>query len=130
MQSLMLFVMILALATIAIGIALALQYDTKEAFVFMLIAGVMIAAVYYVAKTSNMIVIPDAVPVGLWSLALVPLKSNVRSVETKTVIVVRSKFGAGVESDPVREITQYYSLEGELLSTVDTWMQEREKGGE
>jgi hypothetical protein len=73
MQSLMQFVMILSLAEIIIGMILALQYDFKPAIMFMLIAGISMAAVYYVAKTSGVEVVPDWNQViGAWSLALVP----------------------------------------------------------
>jgi len=48
--------------------------------------------------------------------------SRVRSAQVMSVIVVRSVTGKGIQEDPAREITQYFSLDGELLATVDTWM--------
>lgn len=37
------------------------------------------------------------------------------SAKIETVIVTRALKGAGTENDPVREVVQYWSLEGELL---------------
>ena len=51
--------------------------------------------------------------------------SNVRNVKTLTVIAVESVIGDGVENDPVRRITEYYTLDGELLATVDCWRGEK-----
>lgn len=80
MQSLMLFVMIIAMALLILSVLLALQTlftdqnETKTALLSLFTAAALIAAVLYVAKTSGMIDAPDDVAplVGLWSLALVP----------------------------------------------------------
>ncbi len=37
------------------------------------------------------------------------------SAKIETVIVTRALKGSGTENDPVREVVQYWSLEGELL---------------
>lgn len=50
--------------------------------------------------------------------------SNIVSVKEQTVIVVVSKCGKGIEDDPIRHITQYFSIDGTLLATVDTWEEE------
>lgn len=43
----------------------------------------------------------------------------VRQVEVTRVIRVTSVRGAGTETDPCREIEQYWTMEGELLSEDD-----------
>lgn len=42
----------------------------------------------------------------------------------KAVIVIRtiSICGAGTKEDPVREITQYWDLDGKLITTVDSFL--------
>lgn len=42
-----------------------------------------------------------------------------RSARVERVIVTEAVFGGGVISDPLRLVTQYWSLEGALLATVD-----------
>lgn len=45
--------------------------------------------------------------------------SSVRSAQIKTVIEVVAKRGNGTKEDPFREVTEYWSLEGELLAVRD-----------
>lgn len=45
--------------------------------------------------------------------------SNVDSASVIQVIQVFSVTGAGVEGDPIRQIVEYYSLDGELLAWRD-----------
>ncbi len=52
------------------------------------------------------------------------MKVAVRANGTKTakviqVIETKAERGLGVEKDPIREITQYWSLEGKLLAERD-----------
>lgn len=42
-----------------------------------------------------------------------------RSARIEQVIVTVAVFGEGVPDDPIREVTQYWSLDGMLLATVD-----------
>ena len=43
-------------------------------------------------------------------------------------IEIKSSIGEGIEGDPCRIITEYFSLEGKLLATKDEWLElEREK---
>lgn len=41
------------------------------------------------------------------------------SVKVIKVIEVKAKRGLGIEKDPVREITQYWDIEGNLLAERD-----------
>jgi hypothetical protein len=43
------------------------------------------------------------------------------SVRIISVIEVKAKRGLGIEEDPVREITQYWDLEGNLLTEIDPY---------
>jgi hypothetical protein len=45
--------------------------------------------------------------------------SAIRQVEVVEVLKTVSVYGRGVAGDPVREITQYWTLDGELLLTID-----------
>jgi hypothetical protein len=48
--------------------------------------------------------------------------------DVEVIQVVRTNIatrGEGIEDDPVRRITQYWSLDGELLAEVDSWASER-----
>ena len=47
-------------------------------------------------------------------------QSNVRQAKQVQVLEVRSVIGAGVPGDPVRELVEYFSLEGERLAQRDT----------
>lgn len=47
------------------------------------------------------------------------LAGPVRSAEAIQVIRTVALRGEGVESDPAREVTQYWSLDGELLAESD-----------
>lgn len=50
------------------------------------------------------------------------LIQDVRKAKVIEVIEVISLRGLGAEeNDPVREITQYWSLEGKLLAEFDSW---------
>lgn len=44
----------------------------------------------------------------------------------KLIKVIRTESikGAGIEKDPVRIIVQYWSLQGQLLATVDNYLDE------
>lgn len=56
--------------------------------------------------------------------------SNVDGVKLIQVIEVNSIFGDGTNEEghsPIRSITEYYSLDGKLLATVDTWKAEQGK---
>ena len=46
-------------------------------------------------------------------------KSAVWSAKSRTVIEVQSAYGKGTEADPVRIVTEYWSMEGELLARND-----------
>lgn len=46
----------------------------------------------------------------------------------KVIVTELTKRGEGVEGDPVRIVTEYWSTEGELLAERDEWMEERVKG--
>jgi len=45
---------------------------------------------------------------------------EVRSAKLVSVIVVVFKRGAGIEDDPVRLVTQYWSMDGCLLAECDS----------
>lgn len=45
--------------------------------------------------------------------------NGARSARVIQVIETKAERGLGVEKDPVREITQYWSLEGKLLAERD-----------
>jgi hypothetical protein len=49
------------------------------------------------------------------------MMSAVQTAKTMTVIAVESLTGTGEDGDPYRKITEYFTLEGELLATVDAW---------
>ena len=42
-----------------------------------------------------------------------------RSASVEQVIKTVAVFGDGVPDDPIREVTQYWALDGTLLATVD-----------
>ena len=42
-----------------------------------------------------------------------------------SVIQHNEKRGAGTDTDPVRVVTQYFTVQGELLAEHDSWMIER-----
>lgn len=44
-----------------------------------------------------------------------------RSARLIEVIEVITTRGKGVQGDPVREVRQYWSKEGELLAECDSW---------
>jgi hypothetical protein len=46
--------------------------------------------------------------------------SNVNSVRILEVIEVRSICGAATEADPVREVVEYFSMDGVLLARHDS----------
>lgn len=46
-------------------------------------------------------------------------KSAVWSAKSRTVIEVQSAYGKGTEADPSRIVTEYWSMEGELLARND-----------
>lgn len=43
-----------------------------------------------------------------------------KSVRVISVIEVKAKRGLGIEKDPVREITQYWDMDGNLLAERDS----------
>ena len=43
-----------------------------------------------------------------------------KSVKVIKVIEVKAKRGLGIEKDPVREITQYWDMDGNLLAESDS----------
>ena len=45
--------------------------------------------------------------------------SNVDSVEVVSLICVTSVVGAGTDSDPVRRIVEYWTMEGQLVVLLD-----------
>jgi len=49
--------------------------------------------------------------------------SNVNSARVIQVIEVKSIFGKGTDDDPVRELVEYYTLDGLLLADVDRWQE-------
>lgn len=51
-----------------------------------------------------------------------------RSARVIQVIETKADRGFGTKQDPVREVTQYWDLDGKLLAEVD--MQERMKRGD
>ena len=61
------------------------------------------------------------------------MKSNpaspypVRSAEKIEVIRTESVWGKGVKEDPIRIVTQYWSLDGRELAKVDTWTARQEE---
>lgn len=46
------------------------------------------------------------------------------SVEVISVIVTTSREGSMTDADPVRIVTQYWTMQGELLFTVDPWLEQ------
>lgn len=46
-------------------------------------------------------------------------KPAVWSAKSRTVIEVQSAYGKGTEDDPSRIVTEYWSMEGELLARND-----------
>jgi len=53
--------------------------------------------------------------------------SNVNEVSLIQVVRVDSTVGEGVGDNPYRRIIQYWSTEGELLATMDQWLEEENK---
>lgn len=52
-----------------------------------------------------------------------PIRANeTRSAKVIQVIETKTVVGLGVQSDPVREITQYWGLDGCLLAKVDEFL--------
>jgi hypothetical protein len=51
--------------------------------------------------------------------------ANVRNVNVIQMIEVIFTRGAGVEGDPVREIIQYWKMDGTLLVEKDTWLESK-----
>lgn len=47
---------------------------------------------------------------------------KITSVKIAKVIEIKAKKGMGTEEDPVREITQYWDLEGNLLIEKDPYL--------
>ncbi|HXH62916.1 MAG TPA: hypothetical protein VNG95_01965 [Gemmatimonadales bacterium] len=45
------------------------------------------------------------------------------SAKQISVIEVCAARGSGLDTDPVRSVTQYWSLDGELLAERDSWSQ-------
>jgi hypothetical protein len=41
------------------------------------------------------------------------------------LIVTKSVLGSGTQSDPYREITEYFTKDGTLLFRLDTWEEKR-----
>lgn len=61
-------------------------------------------------------------PLADWERDLLertPRREGTRSAEVIRVIRTVSLIGSGVEDDPFRERTDYWSLDGELLAIVD-----------
>jgi len=50
----------------------------------------------------------------------------VREVKEISIIMVTVLRGAGVEGDPYREVTQYWTLSGELIADKDSCREENE----
>ena len=59
-----------------------------------------------------------------------PDMHKVRSAKIISVIRITSVTGTGTEENPNRVITQYWSLDGELLATVDPVEEDRRETGE
>lgn len=55
-------------------------------------------------------------------------KSNVDSVQTVEVLLVKSIIGAGVEDDPIRGLTEVFTLDGKLLARHDTLRDTLDRG--
>jgi hypothetical protein len=53
------------------------------------------------------------------------VKSNIRQVKQLQVLEVRSLIGAGVPGNPVRELVEYFSLDGERLAQRNTFTEPR-----
>lgn len=48
-------------------------------------------------------------------------ESNVDAVQVVKVIRVDSVTGRGTENDPVRRVTEYYTMEGRLITRSSPW---------
>lgn len=57
-------------------------------------------------------------------------KTNVWSVGIIQVIKVQSRLGDGTEEDPVRMITEYYDLKGNLLARQDALQKESKQNAD
>ena len=56
--------------------------------------------------------------VAQWGVA----QFGIRDAEVIQVIrTTLERRGEGVENDPIRRITQYWTLDGDLLAEVDPW---------
>lgn len=54
--------------------------------------------------------------------------SNVDEARVIEVVEVKSIVGEGIDGSPIRQITEYFSKEGELLARRDTHLDTLEKG--
>lgn len=52
----------------------------------------------------------------------------INSCRVVEVMEVKSLVGSGTDSDPMIEITEYYSLDGELLARYNPFVDELERG--
>lgn len=52
--------------------------------------------------------------------------NGIKSVKVIQVIETVAEIGSGTEKDPVREATQYWSLEGSLLAVIDSSFHQEE----
>ena len=48
----------------------------------------------------------------------------VRHAEIVEVLKTVSVYGKGIEDNPIREITQYWTLEGKMLLKIDPWVED------
>jgi hypothetical protein len=49
-------------------------------------------------------------------------ETNIISIDLVSVLKVRSRLGNGLlVDDPVRLITEYYTMDGELIVRIDDW---------
>lgn len=61
-----------------------------------------------ISKLKEKIIIPERMQ-GTTAAKIVP------------VIMTTSKVGLGIKEDPIREVTQFWSLDGKLLCTADNY---------
>lgn len=54
-------------------------------------------------------------------------RSAVDSVCIIEVIEVISRFGLGIEEDPVRQVTEHFTLDGHLIARSDPWADKEEE---
>ncbi|RGD72943.1 carboxypeptidase [Anaerofustis stercorihominis] len=51
---------------------------------------------------------------------------SVLSVKVRKVIEIKTDKGMGIKEDPIREVTQYWDLEGNLLAEKDCYCSNEE----